>query len=164
MPRSTIGEFSALVLMAGHHAGGALEVKQGFLQLGVDHVAVGHHQHGVEHLLGLGIVQLGQKVRRPGNRIGFARACAVLDQVLAAGAISQHSHLQLARDVQLVVAREDDFLDLLFLVALGNQVAAQNLQPTVTRPNLFPQVGGTVAAGRPFKNSTRSMLFSLFSE
>ena len=72
----------------------------------------------------------------------------MLNQVFAARAIGQHGGLQLARHVQLVVARKDDALDLFFPIAHGNQVTAQNLQPAVTRPHLLPQVGRTVAASR----------------
>ena len=37
-------------------------------------------------------------------------------------------------------------LDLLLLVALGDEVAAQDLQPAFALPDLFPQVGRAVAA------------------
>ena len=131
-----------------HHAAGALEVEERLLQLRVDHVAVGDHQHGVEDLLVLCVVQLGQEVRRPGDGVGLARAGRVLDQVLAARAVLEHGGLQLARHVELVVAGEDDLLDLLLLVALGDQVAAEDFQPAFARPDLLPQVGGAVAALR----------------
>src|SRR5690606_8218375 len=35
--------------------------------------------------------------------------------------------------------------DLLLAVAPGNQVAAEDLQPAVARPDVLPQVGGAVA-------------------
>ena len=54
---------SALVRDRGHHAGIALEVEDRLAQLRVKHVAVGHHQHAVEHLLLVRIVQVGQEVR-----------------------------------------------------------------------------------------------------
>ena len=146
------------VLDGRHHARGALKVKQRLLQLRVDDIAVRNHQHGVEHLAVLGVVQLGQEVRRPGNRVGLARTCRMLDQVLAARAVLQHRPLELARHVQLVVARKDDALDLLFLVALGDQVAAQDFQPAVNRPDLLPQVGGAVAAQRIDRVAGRALV------
>ena len=90
-------------------------------------------------------MQLGQKVRRPGDGVGFARACTVLNEVLGAGAVGQHGCLQLAGHVQLVVARKDDGLNQLLLVPLGNQVPAQYLQPAVACPHLLPQVRRAVA-------------------
>jgi hypothetical protein len=38
------------------------------------------------------------------------------------------------------------FLELLLAVLLGDQIAAQNLQPTVPRPDVLPQIGGAVSA------------------
>ena len=64
---------------------------------------------------------------------------------LRARPVREHGGLQLARDVELVVAREDDARDLLLLVALGDEVAAEDLEPALARPDLLPQVGGAVA-------------------
>ena len=69
------------------HALRALEVEERLLQLRVDDVAVGDDQHRVEHLLVVGVVQLGEEVRRPGDGVGLARAGRVLDQVFAARAL-----------------------------------------------------------------------------
>ena len=137
---------AALALDRRHHAGRALEVEERLLQLGVDHVAVGDHQHGVEQLLVLRVVQVGQEVRRPGDGVRLARAGRVLDQILAARPVRQHRGLQLARGVELVEAREDDLLDLLLLVPLGDEVAAEDLQPALPRPDLLPQVGRAMPA------------------
>jgi hypothetical protein len=40
--------------------------------------------------------------------------------------------------------REEDKLDLLFLVFLCHEVAPQNLQPAIPRPDVFPQIGGAM--------------------
>ena len=77
---------------------------------------------------------------------------------LPPGPSAQHGRLQLARDVELVVAREDDLLDLLLLVALGDQVAAQDLQPALALPDLLPQVGRAVAAGRVHRVARRAVV------
>ena len=106
-PRRAARSCSALALDRGDDAGRALEAEDRFLQLGVDHVAVGHHEHRVEHLLVLRVMQVGEEVRRPGDGVGLARPGRVLDQVLAAGALVQHRGLQLPGRVELVVARED---------------------------------------------------------
>ena len=44
----------------------------------------------VEDLLVLRVVQVGEEVRGPGDRVRLARAGRVLDQVLAAGAVREH--------------------------------------------------------------------------
>ena len=146
-----LGQLAALAarvtLDGGHHALGALEVEDGLLQLRIEHVAVADHQHAVEQLMVLRIVQVGQKVRRPGNRIGLAAARAVLDQVFMPCPLGQHGGLQLARGIELVVAREDEARHLLLAVALGDEVAAHDLQPAVALPHLLPQVGRAVACG-----------------
>ena len=64
-----------LVGDAGHHARGALEVKDGLLQLRVQHVAVRDDQDAVEQLLVLGIVQVGQEVGGPGNVLPEPAEC-----------------------------------------------------------------------------------------
>ena len=70
----------------------------------------------------------------------------MLDQVLAARPFLQHGGLQLARHIQLVVAGKDDPLHQFLLVALRDDVTAQNLQPAFPRPDLFPQVRRAVPA------------------
>ena len=150
-PGQGFRQFSALALAlpldGGDHAGGALEVEDRLLQLGVQHVAVADHQHTVKQLLVLGVVQVGQKVGGPCNGIGLARAGAVLDQVLLPRALRQHRIQQLAGGVQLVVTREDDPGDLLLAVTPGHQIAANDFQPAIPLPDLFPQVVGAVARG-----------------
>ena len=64
----------------GHHAAGALEIEERLLKLRVDHRAVRDHQHGIEDLLVLRVVQLGEEVGGPGDGVGLARAGRVLDR------------------------------------------------------------------------------------
>ena len=142
----------------GHHAAGALEVEQRLLQLGIDDVAVGDHQHGVEDLLVPGVMQLGQEVCRPGDGVGLARTRRVLDQVLAARPVVEHGPLELAGDVELMVTGEDDVLDLLLLVALGDQVAAQDFQPALPSPYLLPEIGRPVATCRVDRITRRAFV------
>ena len=56
----------------GDDAGRPLEVEYCVAQLGIQHIAVGDNHHAVEQLDIVGIVQVGEKVRRPGNRVGLA--------------------------------------------------------------------------------------------
>ncbi|MDP2823093.1 MAG: hypothetical protein Q8O52_10520 [Sulfuritalea sp.] len=145
-----LGQLAALAAVLvgdrGDHAAGALKVEQRFLKLRVDDVAVGDHQHGVEDLLVPRIVQLGEKVRGPRDGVGLARAGRMLNEILAARPVVEHGRLELARHVELMVAGEDDLLDLLLLVALGDEVTAKDFQPALACPHLLPQIGGAVAA------------------
>ena len=129
------------------HTRCALEAEDSVLQLLVDHVAVGDHQHGVEDLALLVVVQIGEEVRRPGDGVCLAAACRVLDQELAPGTLLPHRAHQLARGVQLMKAGEDQPLDSLLLVALLDKIAPQNLQPALALPHLLPQVRRAVACG-----------------
>jgi len=69
----------------------------------------------------------------------------VLDEELAARALFKNLGLKLAGGVKLVIAGENDFRDLLFLVAPGDQIAAQDFQPAIALPNFFPQIARAVA-------------------
>jgi hypothetical protein len=117
--RQRLGQLAALAAFllgdVRHHAGGALEIKQGILKLRIDDVAVRHHQHAVEDLLVARVVQLGEEMRGPRDGVGLARAGRVLDQVLAARPVGKHRRLQLAGHVQLVKAGKDDFSICFFL-------------------------------------------------
>ena len=87
-----LGQLAALAAVValdrGDHAGRPLEVEDRFLKLRVDHVAVGDDEHGVEHLLVLRVVQLGEEVGRPRDGVRLARAGRVLDEILACPAPS----------------------------------------------------------------------------
>src|SRR6266404_4180002 len=122
--RERLGELSALARTfrfdGGNDAGGALEVEQRVLKLGIDHVPV------------------GEEMRGPRNRVGLARASRVLDEKLAACPLLQHPGLQLPGGVELMIAREDDTTDLLLVVAAGHQVATYDLQPAISAPDFLP--------------------------
>src|SRR5260221_14420003 len=90
-------------------------------------------------------MHFGEKVGRPRDRVGLARACSVLDEILAAGTIMEYGRLEFPRDVKLMVPGKNDLGDLLLRVSLGDEVAAENLQPAIACPDLFPQIGRTVA-------------------
>jgi hypothetical protein len=47
-----------------------------------------------------------------------------------------------------VIAREDDALQLLLLVAPGDEVAPEDLQPALARPDLLPEIRSPVSALR----------------
>ena len=107
----------------------AFERRERVLQLPVDHIAVGHDDDRREELLVLGVVKVGEEMRRPGDRIGFARSGRMLNEIFAARAFLAHRRDQLSRGVELVIAREDEFRDLPLLVLLGDDVAAEDFEP-----------------------------------
>jgi len=74
-----------------HHASRALKIKDGLLQLLVNHVAVRDHHYRVKYLLLLRVMQIGKKVGRPCNRVCLAGARGMLNEVFAACAVHKHS-------------------------------------------------------------------------
>ena len=62
----------AFALDGRHHAGGALEVEKSLLKLRIDDIAIRDDDHRREELLVLGVVQVGEEVRRPSDGVGFA--------------------------------------------------------------------------------------------
>ena len=68
-------------LMVATMPSGAVDLPDRVLQLRVEHGAVGDHDDGVEDLRVVRVVQRGQPVRGPGDRVGLARPGRVLDQV-----------------------------------------------------------------------------------
>src|SRR5262249_31950058 len=135
-------QFTALAaVLAGDRrddAGSALEVEDRILKLLVDHRAIGDHEHRVEKLLRRGVMKVGEEMRGPRDRVGLARAGRVLDEVFLPGAFGENGRLELPRRVKLVEAREYDSVDLLLVVALRDDVAAQDLKPTLALPDRFP--------------------------
>ena len=128
-----------------HDAGCAFEAKDRLLQLTVDHIAVRDYQDGIEDFLVVGIMQIREEVRRPCNRICLTRPGGMLNQILMTRTFRQDRGLKFARHIQLMVTREDDGLQVLLVVTLCHQIAPEDLQPTVSRPDLFPQVGCRMA-------------------
>ena len=92
----------------------------------------------------LGVVQVGEEMRGPGDRIRLSRSGRMLDQIFAARAFLPHRGDELSRRVELVIAGEDELGDLLLLVLLGDDVAAEDFQPAFPLPNLFPEIAGAV--------------------
>ena len=90
-------------------------------------------------------MEIGEQMGAPADRGGLAGASRVLDQITQARAFLQHRFDQQPGDGQLVVAGEDEAADLLGLVALGDAVTTQDLQPALAFPHLLPEVGRGVA-------------------
>ena len=82
----------------------------GVLQLIVKHGAVRHHNHRVELLLAIFVVQAGKLMCRPGDRVRFARPGTVLNQVFIASPFLRGGGDQFVHHVPLVIARENQAL------------------------------------------------------
>jgi hypothetical protein len=110
--REGLGQFAALAaglaVDRGHHPRLPLEAEERLLELGVDHVPVGDDEDAVEELPVRGVVQLGEKVGRPRDRVRLARSGAVLDEVFRAGPVGEDRGLEFPGHVELVVTGEDD--------------------------------------------------------
>ena len=125
-----------------------VELVHGVLQLAVQHPAVGDDNDRLENFLVPVVVQAGQ----PRNGVGFARARAVLDQVVVPRAAGPHVGQQLCHYVQLMVPREDHPLALHRAglgvpVHLQVHIFVQDLQQAVFTEHRLPQVGRVVAVG-----------------
>ena len=120
-----------------------LELEDGVLQLLVEHGAVGDDDDAVKNIVVGGVVQAGQLVRQPGDRVGLARPGRVLHQVLVPRALGARGRDELRHHLPLVVAGEDDPLLLLFLLQVDK--APEDLQEAVAAQHPLPQVAGAVA-------------------
>jgi hypothetical protein len=90
----------------GDNPWGAVDLADRLLQLRIQDVAVGDDNDGVEHrLVGL-VMQHRQPVGQPGNAVGLAGACRVLDQVPVSWPLRTGCLDQLGHGLPLVEARE----------------------------------------------------------
>src|SRR3954451_7482380 len=85
-------------------------------------------------------------MRRPGNRVRLPRARRVLDQISAPRPLRAHGSRELSRRVQLVIARKGQAGDRTLGVALGGDVAADDLEPALTLEDLLPEISRAVPA------------------
>ena len=141
-----------------HYPALPLEIEQRFLQLRINHRAVRHHQHRIEHLLVLRIVQLREKMRRPRDAVRLPRARRVLHQILPADPIHQHRSLEFSSYVELMKPRENHPGDLLLLVPLRDEIPAENFQPAFPRPHLLPQIRCAMPACRVHRIPRRALI------
>jgi hypothetical protein len=102
-----LGELARILVDLLHHALAVVELVNGVLQLPVQHHPVGDDHHAVEHPLIAFVVQAGQAVRQPGNRIALAAAGRVLNQIVMSHTFAGSGCHHLAHRLQLVIARED---------------------------------------------------------
>ncbi|MNJ39966.1 hypothetical protein D3C77_348480 [compost metagenome] len=123
------------------------------LQLLIEHLAVGDYDHAVEIRLAIGPTHTDQRMRRPGDSVGFARTGAVLDQIRLTCPLHPHGVDHLGHAFPLVEAREDQtFLEkglavyVLGFLALLQHEAVEDVQPVVLLQHPLPEVANRVAA------------------
>ena len=136
-----------------HHAVLVLELVDRVLQLLIEHDAVRHHDHAVENAGAVRIVQRGQTMRQPSDGVALAAAGGMLDQGVVPHAFAPRQFDQQAHGLQLVVAREDQSLDLGLapllvapLFTLQMQKTGQQVQQAAALQDFLPKVGGAVVA------------------
>ena len=146
-------ELARILVDLAHHAALVLELVDGVLQLLIEHHAVGHHDHAVEHAGVVDVVQRRQAMREPGDRIALAAARRVFDQGVVADALAARGGDQEAHRFELVIAGEDHRLHLRLAAAvvallryLQVDEARQQVEQAVALQHLLPQVRGAVAA------------------
>src|SRR6185437_7038354 len=110
------------------------------LELRIDNIAVRDHQYGIENLGVVGVMQLSKEVRRPGDGVRLPGSGRMLNEILAARSILQDCLLELAGDIELVESREDDRGELVLLVTHPNEIATQDVQPALAKPDVLPQI------------------------
>ena len=104
------GELLRVLVDLLDHAGLVLELVDRVLQLLIEHAPVGDDDDGVKHLLVALVVQAGQTVSEPGDRVRLAGAGGMLNQVVASGAVGLGVGDEFADRVELMIAREDHCL------------------------------------------------------
>ena len=123
--------------------------------MAVQHYAVRDHDHGVKQAVAVSVVDGGEAVRSPCNRIGLPGARRMLDQIVFARAVPSHVCHKLPHHIVLMVAWEDHFLlcdhsadavfhHFFFFLHEGNK-AVNQVQQAVPLKDLFPQIACGIA-------------------
>ena len=154
---SQLGRLAAVPLFAvdaGDDAIGMFKLGNGLLQLAIEHGAVGNDDHRIKLLLAA-LSQRGELMGQPGDGVGFAGACGVLDQILLATAFVAHGTQQALHHIPLVIAGEDQalfFLDapqiVLFMLHMQVHVAGKDFQQGLGLQYFLPQIFGAIAGFR----------------
>ncbi len=119
-----------------HHPNRVVKAGNRLLQLLVQYPAVCYHNNAAENRHVCRIMQLGQAVGRPGDRIGFAGAGAVLNQIIAAGPMRINVRQQLTHHIQLMITRKNQ--SLFAVLNLQMHKLLQYIQHTILLKNIFP--------------------------
>ena len=138
-----------------HHtdkSGFVLHAHNGFLKLPVNDNTVGDDDDIIKNNFVIRIMQRSEAVRQPCDRVRFAGACAVLDQIILRRTVLTHIRQQLADHIQLMISRKNNTFGLLcfpgqFVLAfLGfdEDELADEVEDSVLFQNVLPHIGDTV--------------------
>ena len=134
---------------------GVVKAGNSSLQLLIQHAAVGNDNDAVKNSFIILIVQARHAVCRPGDGVGLATSCTVLDEIVMSRTVLTHMSHQFSDNIQLMVAGEDDFgfglnslgtiriLGFLFFL-LDIDKLLDDVQQLVLLPDFFPEVAGHV--------------------
>ena len=129
-----------------------LELGDGALKLAVQHAAVRDDDDGIEHRAIIGVVQRGELVREPRDRVALAAPGGVLDQVALPRPVVPGVGHHAPDGIELLVTREDQTFRLLARVVLVLHFVDElpdQIEDAVPGPDFFPQVvRGVPALGR----------------
>ena len=117
-----------------HHPISVFKLVDGVLQLAVEHRAVGNYDHRSKLFLAPPVIERGELMGSPGNRIGFTGTGAMLNQLFMASAFISCRTDQLTHHIPLVITGEDQRLfpvfttiGVFFLVDFQVDKAVQNI-------------------------------------
>ena len=132
-----------------------LKAVDGVLQLAVQHHTVCDNDDRIEDTVVLIVMDCGQPIGDPCNRVRFAGACRMLDQIVFAGTVLLYICQHLPHNIVLMVAGEDHFffdddfghaiLHHFFLFLDVGDKAVDQVQQAITLQHFFPQITGAVA-------------------
>ena len=118
-----------------------VELVDGVLELGVENFSVGYDDDGLEYFGVCVVVESHEPVGEPGDGVGFAASCTVLNEVVFAGSVCFDVSEDLCDDVELVVSGEDEGFSAGFVVFFDVEVFVEEFKEGVFLEDLFPEVG-----------------------
>ena len=146
------GEFPRASLDSLHHSESVFELVNRVLELLVQDNAVRDDDHAVEHAFIRGVVQGGEPMREPADRVALAAAGRVFHQIVVPRFFAARGVHQQPNRLELVVAREDHRLDLdpvpvfvALLVHLQVNESGQKVEEALPLKHLLPQVRRSVS-------------------
>jgi hypothetical protein len=139
--------FALLAVDAADDTVGVLELIDRLLELVVEDGPIGDDDDGVKLFLAPCGVERGELMGGPGDGVGFARAGAVLDEVLVPGALRARRLQQFPHDIPLMVTRKDHRLLLplpavpvLLLDDLEVNETGEDVEQVFGQQHLIPKV------------------------
>ncbi len=151
------GELLGVLVDFLDDSGFVLELVDGVLKLLVEDEAIGDDDDGVEDAGVVAVVEAGEAMGEPCDRVGFAGACGVLNEVVVAGALGLGVVDEATDGVELVVAGEDEgFFDVPFGSCGGGEggffgfqvhEAGEDVEEAVSGEDFVPEVAGADVVG-----------------